>query len=158
MHSGLMEGRGKGGKGGAVRGWKRQSRWLCQPQKISISQRLGLQAILVTLCNSVTQKISTEIKIITKNFKTRHELQNSFQARRQSTHIGSPNFRPISERFYWAFAGVLGLLVWDGASDILDAHHYVTSSLYSNFNCIFSCNLCLLTSQEAKLRCAVMLG
>lgn len=38
-----------------------------------------------------------------------------------STHIGSPKFRPISERFYWAFAGVLGLLVWDGASDILDA-------------------------------------
>jgi hypothetical protein len=32
MHSGLMQGRGKGGKGGAVRGWKRQSRWLL-PQK-----------------------------------------------------------------------------------------------------------------------------
>jgi len=33
MHSGLMEGRGKGGKGGAVRGWKRQSRWLLPTPK-----------------------------------------------------------------------------------------------------------------------------
>ncbi len=38
-----------------------------------------------------------------------------------TTHIGSPKFRVLSERFYWVFVADLGLLTWVGAQEICDS-------------------------------------
>ena len=38
-----------------------------------------------------------------------------------TTHIGSPKFRVLSERFFFLFVADLALLTWVGQQEILDA-------------------------------------
>jgi len=38
-----------------------------------------------------------------------------------TTHIGSPKFRVLSERFYWIFVADLALLTWVGGQEICDS-------------------------------------
>lgn len=38
-----------------------------------------------------------------------------------TTHIGSPKFRVLSERFYWVFVADVALLTWVGAQEICDS-------------------------------------
>ena len=38
-----------------------------------------------------------------------------------TTHIGSPKFRVLSERFFFVFVADLALLTWVGAQPILDS-------------------------------------
>lgn len=36
-----------------------------------------------------------------------------------ATHIGSAKLRILSDRLYWGFLGIIGLLTWDGSAEIM---------------------------------------